>query len=725
MWIKLSLILVPSALFVFLAQSVFWVPGNKEAADNDARQNRLIFSQGGDPKDMNPWTSAATTDSNISDYFNEGLLRFNNNYEIETWLSEYAVISHEMVAPVPGRMSFDEFKAWAEKEYGKGLVLFQLQKPPAQPAKDKPVEDGADPESPALPRYDIVTGNKLAADAETKAEDKLVEYTAPEMVKIAISAPAQPGKVISKVASDFAGELYKAGRAARFTPLGAATTEDLTEEVLARLEAAARVPSINHNPVVEMRVRPGVHWTDGPFFGDDPELLKKYPERFGDMDKGGPWWGKGPELMARDFKLTIELLKDPDFASPRRSSWMDVKEVRVFEDDPYKLQVVYGRLYSPAIANLTGSPLPYHTWNDAAWQEEAQRKGRGPKDLNIPVESYNVKLALSSMDRDYRHKPSSIGFMVLEPLNGKEVPLWKIGEVVTMRRNDFYWDRKPEYQFIDYRIFDPQMGRETDEFVFIAGGTDIYGADVHQAGRYKEMGDRYWLLERQGLRYEYIGLNCKSWPLDDRRVRVALSMAVDVGEIIKYVAYGQGERVSGPAYPILPWYNRNYRFKHTWHTGENKGKETAEEFIPYNLEEAAALLAEAGFKMEGGKLKKDGKAFRLRLVMSTGGGPRGDVQKLAVRQWEKLGIEVDVKEYEWNVYLGQYIKPSNFDVCVLGWFGGLSFDKRQLFHSKFTKAAGLNFVQYDNPKADKLMEEILGVYDLKEQIRMSHELYGI
>ena len=61
MWIKRSLVIVPIVLFAFLAQSVFWVPGTASVSNNESRLNRIILYMGGNPEDMNPWTSTKTT----------------------------------------------------------------------------------------------------------------------------------------------------------------------------------------------------------------------------------------------------------------------------------------------------------------------------------------------------------------------------------------------------------------------------------------------------------------------------------------------------------------------------------------------------------------------------------------------------------------------------------------------------------------------------------------
>lgn len=97
---------------------------------------------------------------------------------------------------------------------------------------------------------------------------------------------------------------------------------------------------------------------------------------------------------------------------------------------------------------------------------------------------------------------------------------------------------------------------------------------------------------------------------------------------------------------------------------------------------------------------------------------------MAKANWEKLGVDVAYTEYEWNVFIQQYVMALKFDVCVLGWSGGTDYDSRQLWHSTcWPTQGGLNLAAYSNAEADKLMDGILKVYDYKQQVEMSHKIF--
>ncbi|MCZ7606746.1 MAG: ABC transporter substrate-binding protein [Planctomycetota bacterium] len=757
MWIKRSLVIVPIVLFAFLAQSVFWVPGTASVSNNESRLNRIILYMGGNPEDMNPWTSTKTTDSTISDYFFEGLIRYNRMYELEPWLAETVVVRHEVTVAVPRDMTAEQLEAAIRAEFGT-LVAEVSDK------GEKKLEIG-----------DELAKAAEAAGAIRELRSFVEAQPSVKLLRIAFSDKPVSGEIVSAVQPDFRArmekrlghELYPELKQAALTAWEQLTGEKRVGTPEAWLEqfedfvGQAGTPLLQHNPVVDCVLHKGVYWTDGPFFSDPARtwltsvngdeagnvvadskeeaigLIRQrlataadakvdainYDKRFGD-DAKGPWWGRGPELGARDVKLTFEHLKDPVYGSPRRSSYLSILDMRVFDDNRYRVQVVLDELYSPALADLAGSLLPYHVWNLKCWEHEAVRRGLGPQDLGIERAKYNPMSHLRSRDRDFALAPSYLGSMLLEPMNGDSKPYWENNLRVRLRRNEFYWNRKTEYEYVDWFVFDPALGSETSEVVFLGGGMDIYSAKDYQVQRYEAMEDKYYVIKRQPTTYEYIGFNMTREQLKDKRVRMALSMAINVDDILKYVVFEQGQRISGPGYPVLPWYNPEYRIEHTWRSGPKKGQTEQLQFLPFDMEEAKALLLEAGYREQGGKLFKDGKPLRLQFVNTTGQGSRQKSAVLAKERWEQLGVEVDYKQYEWNDYIQRFIMAMNFDVCVLGWSGGLDFDKRQLWGTDFTPPNGLNFVGYSNPEVDKLMSDILKVYDYDEQVRLSHEIFN-
>lgn len=765
MWIKRSLVVLPVLLLLFLLQSIFWVPGTQQAADNEGRLDRLVWYLGANPEDMNIYQSTSANDSDISAHLNEGLLQYDEMYQIVPHMADTAVVNHEVTMLAGASVSNAELLRALEDIYGLGSASIET-------VKDWKLKGG--------PAWEAAAADPALAATRSFAEGarQVRVYLMSKPRKDRVASAVDPS-MATKVGQKLGASLHDAVDAgALLAKLDQADKERLAgvlktdvgglPAALGKMLTDAGFTPLVHNPIVEMNIRKGIHWVDGPFWGPvkntwlvtvdgneadfvtaDSELdaIKLVTDRLGLAtkpvvtarnyvesndaatnevfgEKGGPWWGRGPQFTSRDIKRTVELLKDNDFASPRMSTWADVKEVRTFAD-PHRVQVVYGRLFSPALSALTGAYLPYHHWNDTAWTLEAIRKGRGPKDVGVKPEDYKPAGYLRAKSRDYSRKPSSMGPMVLYPLNGTDLPLWQNGKLVRLMRNEFYVDRKPEYKWIDYYIFSPNMGRETAEMVFNTGGIDLYGCDPHQVRRYEQYGDRYYVIKRQTTTYAYLGFNTEREPVSSPLVRRALAMALDVDKIIDKIAWGQGERISGPGYPVLPWYDHNYRFDHKWRSGDKTGQTESLKFVPFNVAEAKALLVEDGYDYSSGIPTKGGKALELTITMHPENPIRKDIVLYAQQRWQELGIKVKIEEHEWNVYLSQFIRPRNFTVCVLGWSGGLDFDKRQLWHSKFLAPRGLNFAGFKNAEADKVMDDILLEYDFDKQVQMSHRMFKL
>ena len=763
MWVKRALVVVPVVILAFLLQSVFWVPGTQQAADNQGRKNRVIWYLGSTPEDMNPWQGTSATDSDIYAHLSEPLLYYSENYEVITRMAEQAAVQHEITLLLPPETEFETFAKAVRDEFGT-LVDVVEARPPAIDVMGDLAAVAADPLiEPAL-RYAQSCGGAFVKLAPRPVRGEITTAVAPDFlarVSVRLGSPLHEAldKEVDSGARLAAGT---EGDRRRLAGLLKLTDPKELPEKMAAIFAEAGLAGVTHTPVGDFRLRDDLVWTDGPFFSapertfivsvdgveagvfeatsgaeaeatvrrrleisaDAKVTSRAFEERFG--DNTGPWWGKGPRITSRDVKLTFGLLRDDDFASPRKSSFDIVKEVRTFENDPLRFAIAYSELYSPAIPILAYTRLlPFHHWNNKAWTDEAIRKGKGPRDVSVEFKDYKPARFLKAKERDYSRRPASNGNFVLWPLNGNQVPLWENGRLIRLLRNEFTWQRKPEYQWLDFYVFPQNLGAETAEMVFNTGGIDVYNCQPHQVRRYEEFEDRYYVIKRRTTQYAYLGLNTKSGPTADPRVRRALAMALDSDEIIKYIVWGQGERISGPGYPVLPWYDHNYSFEYRWLTGEKKGQTEKLKFIPFSTEEAKALLVEAGYDYSSGVPVKDGKALEIKINTHPENPVRRDIVLYAQQYWQRLGIKVTIEEREWNVYLAQIVRPGNFQVCVLGWSGGLDFDKRQLWHSSALHPHGLNYTKFNNARADQIMDDILKVYDFKEQVALSHELFKL
>jgi len=409
-------------------------------------------------------------------------------------------------------------------------------------------------------------------------------------------------------------------------------------------------PPFEHNPVIVFYLRKGVLFHDGHPF------------------------------TAKDVKFTYEAIMDPKNISPRISDFEPVKEVEIL--DPFTVKVIYKRLYSPALSTWQIGILPEHLLNKKALAKEAISKGIEPKDFSMRNSSFN------------RHPVGCGPFRFVK---------WKSDQFIILKRFEKYWEGPPNYKTYIFRVIPDPL---TQEMEFYAGTIDHYNVLPHQVERLKK-DPRFQAFSGLSFGYTYIGYNMRKPPFNDVRVRKALGMAIDVDKIIRYVLYGQAERITGPFVKQTNYYDHSIKP------------------LPYDPKTALKLLQEAGWRRgKDGWLRKNGKRFQFTLITNSGNDIRKAILAIAQQSWKKIGIDVRTELLEWSVLLKR-INQHNFDAVVLGWSMGIEPDLFQIFHSSQTHPYQLNFVGYKNKKADELIVKIRQEYDEKKRIKYCHMLHRI
>jgi len=411
------------------------------------------------------------------------------------------------------------------------------------------------------------------------------------------------------------------------------------------------LPATEHNPILIFHLRPNVKFHDGHVFD------------------------------AQDVKFTYEAIMNPKNLSPRIADYEPVKSVEVI--DPLTVRVIYKRLYSPAIGTWAMGMLPEHLLNQEALKKEALRLGKDPEKFSMRQSAFS------------RH-PIGCGPFVFRE--------WKSDQYIFLKRFDDYWEGPANYEWYKFRIVPDLL---TQEMEFYAGTIDNYGVQPHQVKRLKD-DPSYQGFSGISFGYTYIGYNIRRKPFDDPRVRRALSMAIDVKKIIKYLLYDQGDQITGPFVKQTDYYNHNIHP------------------ISYDPEGALKLLAEAGWKRNGeGWLEKDGQRFQFTLITNSGNDLRKAILAIAQDAWKQIGIHIETDLLEWAVFIQERVNKLDFDALILGWSMGIEPDLYQISHSSQTNPHQLNFVGFKNKKADELIIKVRQEYDHKRQVEYCHRLHEI
>jgi ABC-type transport system substrate-binding protein len=327
--------------------------------------------------------------------------------------------------------------------------------------------------------------------------------------------------------------------------------------------------------------------------------------------------------------------------------------------------------------------LPEHLLNVEALKKEALEEGKNLDAFSLRKSSFN-------------RKPVGSG-----PFVFKE---WKSDQYIILEKFEGYWEGPPNYNRYIYRIIPDIL---TQEMEFYAGTLDSYSVQPHQVERLKK-DERFQNFSGPSFGYTYIGYNIRRKPFDDPRVRKALGMAIDVEKIIKYVLYGQGERITGPFVKQTDFYNPNISP------------------LPYDPEKALKLLADAGWRRnKEGWLEKDGKKFQFTLITNNGNDLRKAILAIAQDAWKQIGIDVRTDLLEWSVFLQERVDKHDFDALILGWSMDIEPDLYQIWHSSQTSPHQLNFIGFKNQEADDLILKIRQEYNHTKQVEYCHQLHKI
>jgi peptide/nickel transport system substrate-binding protein len=192
-----------------------------------------------------------------------------------------------------------------------------------------------------------------------------------------------------------------------------------------------------------------------------------------------------------------------------------------------------------------------------------------------------------------------------------------------------------------------------------------------------------------------MGYNLRHPLFKDKRVRQALTSAINKEEIIQGVLLGMGQIAHGPYKPG------------TWaYSAKVKG-------FGYNPAKARELLTEAGWKdrNSAGTLVKDGRPFQFTILTNQGNIERLKTAQIIQQRLKDVGIEVKIRVVEWASFLSQFIDTGNFEAVILGWTISPDPDLFDVWHSSKTGPKELNFIGFKNPEMDALIEKGRSTFD--------------
>ncbi len=372
----------------------------------------------------------------------------------------------------------------------------------------------------------------------------------------------------------------------------------------------------------------------------------------------GVKWHDGKPFTAKDVLYTYQVTVDPKTPTAYAGDFLKVKKAEVLDD--YTFRVTYDKPFAPSLISWSSAILPRHL-----------------------LEGQDI--TKSSLARH----PVGTG-----PYLFKE---WLAGQKIVLVSNADYFEGRPYVDGHVTRII-PDMATMFLELrarnIDMMGLTPLQYTRQTENNLFRQSFDKYRYL---AFAYTYLGYNLKHPFFADKRVRQAISYAINKEEIISGVLLGLGKPATGPYKPGTWAYNENVKT------------------YSYNPQKAWELLRAAGWTKTNndGFLEKDGRPFTFELVTNQGNETRQKCAEIIQRQLKEVGIDVKIRILEWAAFINDFINKRRFEAVILGWTIPLDPDAYDVWHSSKTAPEELNFISYKNPEVDALLEKARSTFDQK------------
>lgn len=450
------------------------------------------------------------------------------------------------------------------------------------------------------------------------------------------------------------------------------------------------------------------------------------PEMFSESVHMAPHFLKRHQVTAHDFKFYVDAIMNPYVQQPgavaMRTYLNDLEEIRVVDDltlvvrwktkdliesdgsHVYKAKYVSKQItggikplasfvyqYFPdgkKILDEDKDPETYRT--NSVWaQNFSQHWAR-----NI-IPSCGPWIFQQMTDREIRFKRNPDYYQPLAVLIGESVEEFK--EAPDAIWQDFKADK------IDVYPLQPDQQIELSRFM-----------SSSQYDKQKNKDHTINQIDYIGRSYAYIGWNSTNPLFKSKKIRQALTLAIDRERIVQQYLNGQGILINGPFYPYSPNYDKTLS---PW---------------PFDLDAAKRLLRQEGWydSNDDGVIDKeiDGKrvSFQFTLTYFVKNPTTKAVVEYISTSLKELGIVchlngVDIAD------LSAVFDQKNFDAIVLGWsLGTPPEDLRQLWSSAGAKEAGSsNAIGFVNAEVDEIINKLEYEYDAQERIKLYHRFNRI
>jgi peptide/nickel transport system substrate-binding protein len=412
-------------------------------------------------------------------------------------------------------------------------------------------------------------------------------------------------------------------------------------------------------------------------------------------------WDDGSPLTVDDVIFTTKITKCPlSDNGGRRSTYVNLADIVKDPTDPRKFTMRAKNVHY----------LNKYLFNEMYMLEKKHWDPNGVTDqFSIPAtddpkfDATKYKGLVEYM-KDFNSSANGHDIRKMTGLGPYNVSDWVTGSSITLTKKDNYWGSKDTsiytQAYPDRIIF---KFIQDDQSVMLGlknhslnVSTFISTANYMKLKEDKKFDEEYYTGMTPQFSYNTIGINMRpdgknhKKLFDDRKVRWAMAYLTPVEELIKTMTNGTGIRQASYIQPVF----------------KNLYNDTLK-LIPFDIEKAKALLAEAGWKDTDGDniVDKviDGKKTSLSFKFNFAQTPANSQIVLLLKDaYAKAGVDLQPNPMDLGT-LAEAAGKHDFDMMLIALAGGaVPDDPAQIFDSR-NWANGDNNTGFGDAETDKLI----------------------
>jgi peptide/nickel transport system substrate-binding protein len=389
-------------------------------------------------------------------------------------------------------------------------------------------------------------------------------------------------------------------------------------------------------------------------------------------------WSDGKPIIGADYLARVKM-QARSKVTPNKSVFNDVKGytaystgaatsiegIKIDSANPKKFTVEFTRVFCN-VSNVFGAaPMPEHIFGKYTVDNDITKVvDDAPENNAPPVASGAFKF--------------------------KE---WRKGDQVILSRNDQYFKGAPLVEEFVLKV----VADSTAVAAQLKTGELTHGlvqpGDVADLSRAENLKLHKWANNG----YTYIGWRTNNTNvsfLGDKRIRQGLMYGINTDEIVKAVYFGEGTKALQHHPPVA------------WASAPVAGLNA----YAYDKTKAEDLFKAAGYtKAADGFYAKDGKPLAITIVTNQGNKTRETFLQVAVEQYKQVGVKINPKIEAFESLVPKLTGGSpEVEAVIIGWQLATDPDPFTIWHSTNVASptkAGNNFVGYNNPAVDRLIDQ--------------------